>query len=144
MNKFEEAISHGEADQFFLGIGKYYVHNRDWDEHDITATQEDLREYAGLYGEIQLYEKLNFELEKMFANNIIPTKGVLNILSFIWWQNINRLEEKKLNAVWTVSPAIKEGIFRYINHPGIDPDDKKRITDLLDRMEKRFGFELAV
>lgn len=85
MNKLEEAISHGETDQFLLGVGKYYIHSRDFDDHDITATQEDLREYAVLYGENQLYEKLNNELEKLLLSKSLSERDLLNVLSLIWW-----------------------------------------------------------
>lgn len=142
MNSFEEAINQGETDQFFSGTGKYFTRSMDWDEHDITATQEDLRAYAVVYGEIQLYEKLNTELEKLLMNNIVPTDVLLNILSIIWWQNLNLMEEKKLKDIWTVSPMIKKEIARHINHPDIEPEGKKQIMDLLDRMKQRFGFML--
>ena len=139
MNKFEAAINYGETDQFFLGVGKYFTRSRDWDEHDITATQEDLREYAGIYGEKKLYEMLNTRLEKLLENKTRSADDLLNVLSIIWWQHINLLEEKKLKEVWTVSAVIKTEISRQMNDPGIDPENKKRISDLVDRMEKRFG-----
>lgn len=142
MNKFEEAISHEETEQFFLGAGKYFTRSRDWDDHDITATQEDLREYAVLYGENQLYEKLNNELEKLLLSKSLSERDLLNVLSLIWWQYINRIEEKKLKHIWNISPGIKIGLENQINRLKNSSDGCERVTDLLDRMKQRFGFSI--
>ncbi len=138
MNNYQKAIIENSAKKFLLGKENYFVLNKDWGGHDITSTQEDLREYAKTHGETTLYSQLNKDILSILEDDV-TSDDLKNICAIFWWYFVNKNEEGKIYETWIISPQIKIKLGDRIKAAS---ENKADLTGLVLRIKERFNYDL--
>ncbi|MDO5105959.1 hypothetical protein [Capnocytophaga sp.] len=108
MNNYRKAIEKNETTDFLLGKGDYYIHNKDYDDHDITATYMDIFNYGKEVGEIKMYEQVSYDLFSILKKNDLNINEYTNLFGFIFFYFKYKFGYKKLKNDWEFSNSLKK------------------------------------
>ncbi len=108
MNNYKKAIIKNETSDFLLGRGNYFVYNRDYGDHDITATYMDLLNYGKEVGEKKMYEQMNCDLFSILLNKEnINIDEYTNLLGFVLFYFKYKFDYKKLKEDWEIPNQLR-------------------------------------
>jgi len=105
MNDFRKSVMNNEMEDFLLGKGEYYYHNRDWDTHDFSTTWFIVMEDAQSPGSdtFILLDRILIELVNKYRENVLSI-----IITYISSYLFYKYEYPKLDKEWRISEQLKD------------------------------------
>ena len=144
MNPYKESILNGETKNFLLGKGKYFVLDRDFGGHDITATYMDMLNFGLENNEDALYNQVNTDFNKILEINDLTLDDYTNLFGFILFYFKYRYVYNKLKNDWTISKRLIEKInLKYIELKKLN-NDMSNILRINNLIKQNYGFNILV
>ena len=142
MNNYKKAIIFGLEQDFLLGKNEYFVLNRDFGNHDITATYMDILNYSYEIGENKLFIQLEKDIIDVINNGDVFVLDLTNLIGIFFFYFTYKFEYNKFSCKWNFSNALQKILIdkiRYMENENLDISKIIRITELI---KERYNFNL--
>ncbi|WKS95941.1 hypothetical protein [Riemerella columbina] len=144
MNPYKESILNGETKNFLLGKGKYFVLDRDFGEHDITATYMDMLNFGLENNEDTLYTQVNTDFIKILEDINLTLEDYTYLLGFILFYFKYKYVYNKLKNDWIIPKRLIEKInIKYIELKKLN-NDMSNILRINNLIKQNYGFNILV
>lgn len=124
-----------------MGRNEYFVLNRDYGEHDITATYYDMLAFRYEEGEDKLFDQVEEDMVDILGSQNLTIEDYTNLFGFIWFYFKYRFDYKKIKSNWNISNVLKKSFitkYRELAHSN-DMSNVLRINNLV---QQNYGFNV--
>lgn len=106
---FELVIKNGDVGEFILGKNQYYIHNKDWDEHDYTSSWFSIMAYCMKNPKTNVFDLVNVIFEKLL--NTKEKNVATYVLVHFYCNYLHcRSSKKGFESEWVLSPQLQKYI----------------------------------